>query len=209
MDELLGYTERRTLAELAALPHGVYEAEGFVDNDGYTDEPVRLKARVELAAGRRPLRHDRIRSAAARAGQLDLRDDLLGLRLRAQVPGRPRPARQRRLLPADRRARAARARSSNGTWPAPVVGGWETHDRLVEVIISALLPAFPDRLMAGTKGMMCQAGFGSLDVEKGTLHVLLRHVRRRLRRRARRATARTRCRRTARTPRTRRSRRPS
>ena len=39
MDELLAYTERRTRAELAALPHGVYEAEGIVDNDGYTDEP--------------------------------------------------------------------------------------------------------------------------------------------------------------------------
>src|SRR5438445_901250 len=48
MEELLDYTERRTRAELAALPHGVYEAEGFVDNDGYTDEPVRLRARVEL-----------------------------------------------------------------------------------------------------------------------------------------------------------------
>jgi hypothetical protein len=31
----------------------------------------------------------------------------------------------------------------------------------------ALLPAFPERLPAGTKGMMCQAGFGSLDVEAG------------------------------------------
>ena len=108
MDELLAYTERRTLAELAALPHGVYEAEGVVDNDGYTDEPVRLKARVELSPGRAALRHDRLRPAAARARQLDLRDDLLGVRVRAQVPGRPRPAGERRLLPADRRARAAR-----------------------------------------------------------------------------------------------------
>jgi N-methylhydantoinase B len=54
---------------------------------------------------------------------------------------------------------------TNGTWPAAVVGGWETHSRLVEVLFRALLPAFPDRLPAGTKGMMCQAGFGSLDVE--------------------------------------------
>ena len=53
MEELLEYTERRTRAELAALPHGVYEAEGVVDNDGYTDEPVRLQARVEIDAGRR------------------------------------------------------------------------------------------------------------------------------------------------------------
>ena len=82
---------------------GVYEAEGFVDNDGYTDEPVRLQARVEIDAGRRPLRPDRLRPAAARAGQLDLRDDVLRLRLRAQVPDRPRPAGQRRLLPARQR----------------------------------------------------------------------------------------------------------
>src|SRR4029078_807301 len=45
MDELLDYTERRTRAELARLPAGVYEAEGAVDTDGYGDEPVRLPAR--------------------------------------------------------------------------------------------------------------------------------------------------------------------
>ena len=100
MAELLDYTERRTRAELAALPHGVYESSGSVDTDGYTDEPVRLCARIEIGpdgvsfdlAGQRP--------AAARAGQLHLRADLLGLRLRAEVPDRPRPAGERRLLPA-------------------------------------------------------------------------------------------------------------
>src|SRR5207247_10003726 len=49
MSELLDYTERRTLAELEQLPHGSYEAEGVVDNDGYTDQPVTLKARVTLS----------------------------------------------------------------------------------------------------------------------------------------------------------------
>jgi N-methylhydantoinase B len=49
-----------------------------------------------------------------------------------------------------------------------VVGGWETQTRLVDVLFRALLPAFPERLPAGTKAMMCQAGFGSLDVEAGT-----------------------------------------
>jgi N-methylhydantoinase B len=33
----------------------------------------------------------------------------------------------------------------------------------VDVLFRALLPAFPDRLPAGTKAMMCQAGFGALD----------------------------------------------
>ena len=110
MRELLDYTERRTRAELAALPHGVYEAEGSVDTDGYTDEPVRLRARIEIARGRRRLRPGRLRPAAPRAGQLHLRADVLGLRVRAQVPDRPRPARQRRLLPPRQRSTRRRGR---------------------------------------------------------------------------------------------------
>src|SRR5207247_7837042 len=50
MRELLDYTARRARAEIAALPRGVYEAEGSVDTDGYTDQPVRLRARIEISA---------------------------------------------------------------------------------------------------------------------------------------------------------------
>jgi len=57
---------------------------------------------------------------------------------------------------------------TNARWPGAVVGGWETHDRLVEVLLRAVLPALPERVPAGTKGMMCQAGFGTLDVDAGT-----------------------------------------
>ena len=168
MEELLEYTERRARAEIARLAHGTYEAEGVVDNDGYTDEPVRLAGADRDRRRRRPLRHDGLRPAAAGAGQLDLRDDVLGLRVRAQVPDRPRPAGERRLLPARSASTLRRARVTNCTWPSPVVGGWETQTRLVEVMFRALLPAFPERLPAGTKGMMCQAGFGSLDVAAGS-----------------------------------------
>ena len=57
---------------------------------------------------RRALRHVGLRPSAPRPGQLDLRADLLRLRVRTEVPDRPRPARQRRLLPADRGRRARR-----------------------------------------------------------------------------------------------------
>ena len=66
MNELLDYTERRTRAALAALPAGVYEAAGSVDTDGYTDEPVQLHARVEIAAG--GVRFDTAGSDAQRRG---------------------------------------------------------------------------------------------------------------------------------------------
>ena len=167
MAELLAYTERRTLAELADLPHGVYEAEGSVDNDGYTDEPVRLKARVTISAGgiafdfagsdpqrRAPVNSTYAMTFSACAYALKCLID----------PDLPVNDGFYRLITVD----APKGSVTNCTWPSPVVGGWETQDRVVEVIFRALLPAFPDRLPAGTKGMMCQAGFGSLDLAAGT-----------------------------------------
>src|SRR4029453_13711185 len=50
MSELLDYTERRTRAEIAALPDGVYEAEGTVDVDGSPDAPVVRKGGIEITA---------------------------------------------------------------------------------------------------------------------------------------------------------------
>ena len=110
MDELLAYTERRTRAELAALPHGVYEAEGSVDTDGYTDEPVRLRARVEISAdgvrfdlaGSDPQRRAPVNSTYAQT--------FSACAYAREVPDRPRPAGERRLLPARLGRRAERQR---------------------------------------------------------------------------------------------------
>jgi N-methylhydantoinase B len=68
-----------------------------------------------------------------------------------------------RLLTVD----APKGTVTNCTWPSPVVGGWETQTRLVDVIFRALLPALPERLPAGTKAMMCHAGFGGVDSVSG------------------------------------------
>ena len=166
MAELLEYTERRTRAELEALPAGVYEAEGSVDNDGYTDEPVRLQARIEISAngiafdlaGSDPQRRAPVNSTYAQTFSA------CAYAFKCLVdPDLPVNDGFYRLVGLD----APVGTVVNCTWPAPVVGGWETHARLIEVLFRALLPAFPDRLPAGTKGMMCQAGFGSLDAAAG------------------------------------------
>jgi N-methylhydantoinase B len=167
MDEVLAYTERRTRAELAALPHGVFEAEGVVDNDGYTDQPVRLAARVELRPDR--VRFDLTGCDPQRRAPVNstyaMTFSACAYALKCLIdPDLPVNDGFYRVIEVE----APAGTVVNGSWPSAVVGGWETHDRLVEVLIHALLPGFPDRLMAGTKGMMCQAGFGSLDVERGS-----------------------------------------
>jgi len=166
MAELLDYTERRARAELAALPHGTYEAEGSVDTDGYTDEPVRLRARVEL--GRDGVRFDTTGSDRQRRAPVNSTYaqtfSACAYVLKCLVdPDLPVNDGFYRLLD----VHAPEETVTNCRWPAPVVGGWETNTRLVDILFRALLPAFPKRLPAGTKAMMCQAGFGALDVEAG------------------------------------------
>ncbi len=167
MDEVLDYTERRCRAELAALPHGGFEAEGQLDTDGYTDEPVRLRARVTISgdgvvfdlAGCDPERRAPVNSTYAQTFSA------CAYALKCLVdPDLPVNDGFYRLL----RVEAPAGTVVNCSWPSPVVGGWETQTRLVDVVFRALLPALPDRLPAGTKAMMCQAGFGTLDVEAGT-----------------------------------------
>jgi N-methylhydantoinase B len=166
MDEVLAYTERRGRAELAALPHGTYEAEGHVDTDGYTDERVRLRARVEISgdgvvfdlAGCDPERRAPVNSTYAQTFSA------CAYALKCLVdPDLPVNDGFYRLL----RVEAPAGTVVNCTWPSPVVGGWETQTRLVDVVFRALVPALPERLPAGTKAMMCHAGFGGVDPETG------------------------------------------
>jgi N-methylhydantoinase B len=166
MGELLDYTERRTRAELATLPQGVYEAEGTVDNDGYTEDPVRLRARIEISAdgvrfdttGSDPQRRAPVNSTYA------MTFSAAAYALKCLIdPDLPVNDGFYRLV--DLHAPAGTV--TNCAWPGAVVGGWETQTRLVDVMFKALLPAFTDRLPAGTKAMMCQAGFGSLDIATG------------------------------------------
>ncbi len=49
MDRLIGYSEARFRAALAAVPDGVYYGEDAVDDDGITDTPLVVKAKVTIA----------------------------------------------------------------------------------------------------------------------------------------------------------------
>ena len=161
----------------------MYEAEGRSTTTATPTSPVRLRARIEIGAdgvhfdtsGSDPQRRAPVNSTYA------MTFSACAYALKCLIdPDLPVNDGFYRLFRLD----APEGTVTNCTWPAAVVGGWETQTRLVEVMFRALLPAFPERLPAGTKGMMCQAGFGSLDVARRQLHVLLRDARRRVRRAA-------------------------
>jgi N-methylhydantoinase B len=67
--DLLDYAERRTRAALGALPDGAYEAEDFLEGDGISDEPLRIRVRVTVRDGRLVL--DFAGTAPAAAGNVN------------------------------------------------------------------------------------------------------------------------------------------
>ena len=181
MDELIAYTDRRTQAELGKLPEGEYGAEGYVDNDGFSDRPVRLVVRVVVDSdgvlfdftGSDPQRRAPVNStyaqtysAAAYALKCVADPDL---------PVNEGFYRHVRLV-------APEGTVVNCVHPFPVVAGWETQVRLNDTIFKALAQAIPEQMIAGTKAMQCHAGFGGVDPPLRSLLLLPRDARRRLRR---------------------------
>ncbi len=166
IDELIAYTERRTAASLRALPIGVYRADGLVDSDGFSDDPVRLVVAVTIDedgvffdfAGSDPQRRAPINST--RAQTLSACAYVLKCLTDSDIPTNHGFYRFLRM-------HAPVGSVLNCTPPAPVVGGFETHARLIDIIFKALASALPQRLPAGTKGMMCQVGFGGVNPESG------------------------------------------
>ena len=161
VDEIVAYTRRRTRVELKKFPRGVFKAEGFVDTDGFTPDPVVLKVKITVddsgvtfdTTGSDEQRRAPVNSTFAQTFSA------CAYALRALMD---------RDLPVNHgfyeyvRVIAPEGSVTNCKHPAPVVGGWETHVRLNDLIFKALSEPMPDLICAGTKAMQCHAGFGGL-----------------------------------------------
>ncbi|MDE0042123.1 MAG: hydantoinase B/oxoprolinase family protein, partial [Candidatus Poribacteria bacterium] len=169
INELLDYTERRTRAEIAALPQGSFSADGYVDNDGFTDKPVYLAGKMVIDADgvlfdltgcdpqrRAPVNSTHAQTFAACAYVLKALID----------PDIPVNAGFYRLV----RMIAPSGTVVNCAPPGPVVGGWETQMRVSDILLKALANVLPERVPAGTKAMMAQLGFGGTDPRSGELY---------------------------------------
>lgn len=170
--ELIAYTDRRTAAEVTALPRGVFTAEGVVDSDGFTDQPVRLVATVTIddngvlfdLTGSDPQRRAPVNSTYAQT--FSACAYVLKCLIDPDVPVNAGFYRHVHLV-------APKGTVVNAAHPGPVVGGWETNSRLTDVILKALAPAMPEKIPAGTKGMICHAGFGGTNPRTGTYYCFL------------------------------------
>jgi len=166
IDELLDYTERRVRAEIASLPAGHYVAEGFLDDDGFTDVPIRVQVAIDLRAD--GAEFDLTGSDAQRPCSVNttyaMTYSACAYTLRALIdPDLPMNDGFYRLV----KVTAPPGSIVNSRKPAAIGAGSETGARVCETAFRALAGAIPERLTADSKGCMCNIGFGGINPRTG------------------------------------------
>jgi len=172
IEELIKYTDRLAFAEIAKLPKGEYQDYGYVDNDGFTNEPVKLMVRVLIDKKgvlfdftgsdnqrRAPVNSTYAQTFSAAAYALKCVAD-------PDLPVNEGFYKHVRII-------APEGTVVNCTHPYPVVAGWETQIRLNDIIFKAMSKAIPEKMIAGTKAMICHAGFGGNDPRTGDYYCYL------------------------------------
>jgi N-methylhydantoinase B len=168
MEELQDYSEELMRAFLADVPHGRYEAEDFLDDDGAGSGPVRIAVAVTFAPARqgRPIvTVDFTGSAPQVAGSINAVDAIafsacfyvFRCLLQEDVPAAAGLMRPVRMI-------APSGTVVNSRPPAAVAGGnVETSQRIVDTLLRALAKAMPDRVPAGSSGTMNNLTIGGMD----------------------------------------------
>ena len=166
LDELLRYTERRTRAAFAEFPDGRFAADMLMDGDGVTDEPVKLAATVTIEQGRVSVDLtgcDDQRKSPTNATSSQTYSGVVYVLKCLIDPDIPVNDGFYRLI--DIRSRPGSV--VHAQHPAAVAAGWEIAMQLCDLLFKALAPALPDRVVAGTKGCVCNIAFGGVNPATG------------------------------------------
>jgi N-methylhydantoinase B len=161
---LLDYSAEMMRAALREMPTGTYAAEDFLDSDGITDEPIRIRVRIEIARGGRA-KVDFTGSSPQCSGNVNAVEAIaisavyyVFRCLLSEVV----PATSGLLTPIE--VIAPRGTIVNAQPPAAVAGGnVETSQRMVDTLLRALAKAEPHRIPAASQGTMNNLTLGGLD----------------------------------------------
>jgi len=157
------YSARLMREALGHIPAGIYHAEDYLDDDGFTTQPVRLRAAIRVRSGRAEV--DFAGSSPACRGAVNA---VLAITTSAVfyvfrcLLGEDVPACAGLMEPIV--VRAPEGSVVNALAPAAVAAGnVETSQRIVDVLFKALARALPDRIPAASSGTMNNLSFGGRD----------------------------------------------
>jgi N-methylhydantoinase B len=160
MRAIQDYSARMMQAAIRKLPRGLYRFEDFLDNDGITSAPVRIRVAVTIANGRAAV--DFTGSAPQVQGSVNanfavtLAATMYVFRCLIQddVPFTAGILRPIRVV-------APEGSVVNARPPAAMAAGnVETSQRITDVLLGALAQAAPDRIPAASSGTMNNLSFG-------------------------------------------------
>jgi len=164
---LQDYTERVLRATIKAIPDGDYAFEDALDDDGISDAPVKITARVRIAGERATI--DFTGSAPQVEGSVNanyaitLSACLYAFRCLVEDDVLYNAGVSRPLT-----VIAPEGTIVNARRPAAVAGGnVETSQRITDVVLGALARALPDRLPAASQGTMNNVTLGGFDAARG------------------------------------------
>lgn len=167
--ELLNYSERLVRAELRSMPRGEFSAEDWMDDDGVTDIPRKICAKLRLDPEAASIHIDFAGSSPQGAGSINaVRAVTLSAcfyMLRCLLAD-DAPATEGILRPLTLNTPAGSI--VDAVPPAAVAAGnVETSQRIVDVLLRALAQAVPNRAPAASAGTMSNLTIGGQDPRTG------------------------------------------
>jgi len=170
-EELLDHSERLVRAELRTLPSGIYEAEDWLDDDGFSEEKVRIAVKVSVDAAAGEMVIDFAGTARQVAGSVNA---VRAITLSACfyvlrcLLGEEAPATAGILRPLTLITEAGSV--VDALPPRAVAGGnVETSQRIVDTLLRALALAAPERVPAASAGTMSNLTIGGVDARTGAV----------------------------------------
>jgi N-methylhydantoinase B len=167
LEALQRYSAQLMRESLGRIPEGVYLAEDFLDDDGFSGRPVRLRVAIQIRGRRATVDFDGT-SPACRGSVnavLAITNSAVFYVFRCLL-GENVPACAGLMEPI--KVRAPEGSVVNAQAPAAVAAGnVETSQRIVDVLLRALAQALPDRIPAASSGTMNNLSFGGIDPRSG------------------------------------------
>jgi len=167
LDALQTYSAQLMRRALLQIPDGTYSAQDYLDDDGFSSEPVPLRVSIKIRRGRALV--DFAGSSPACRGSVNA---VMAITTSAVfyvfrcLLGEDVPACAGLLDPIEVRAPAGSV--VNARPPSAVAAGnVETSQRIVDVLLRALAKALPQRIPAASSGTMNNLSFGGVDPRTG------------------------------------------
>ncbi|MCF7805066.1 MAG: hydantoinase B/oxoprolinase family protein [Candidatus Marinimicrobia bacterium] len=163
MTQVLDYSDTLMRKELEEIPDGTYIAEDYLDDDGSTAEPVKIRCTIRIDedtadvdfSGSAP----QVRGSLNAVSAITFSATVYCFRCMAEndIPVNEGCFRPLTVI-------APKGTVVNATRPAAVAGGnVETSQRIVDVVLKALSRAVPERIPAASQGTMNNVAIGGTD----------------------------------------------